>query len=105
MYTHLYGKLAHQSVTVKRGATADNGSNGGQATVRGPTVAERAYEFRRRLEVVHQPDRRDPTAQPGDQEVVIGANWSIVISEQAGALLYGVAFVARPRQGRAAQVA
>ncbi len=54
-------------------------------------MAERGYEFRRRLEVVHQPDRRDPTVLAGDHEVAIGAGWSIVISEQAGALLYGVA--------------
>ena len=54
-------------------------------------MTERAYEFRRRLEAVHQPDRRDPAVQPGDQDVAIDAGWSIVISDRAGALVYAVA--------------
>lgn len=54
-------------------------------------MAERTYEFRRRLETVHQPDRRDPTVRPGEQEVAIGAGWSIIIGERAGPLLYAVA--------------
>ena len=54
-------------------------------------MTERAYEFRRRLEVVHQPDRRDPTVRPDNKEVEIGAGWSLVIGEQAGPLLYAVA--------------
>lgn len=54
-------------------------------------MTERAYEFRRRLEGVHQPDRRDPAVLPGAQDVAIDAGWSIVISDRAGALVYAVA--------------
>ncbi|HVL22835.1 MAG TPA: hypothetical protein VM450_02070, partial [Thermomicrobiales bacterium] len=41
------------------------------------------YAFRRWLETVHQPDRRDPEAQPAPDEVAIGEGWSIVIARNA----------------------
>ncbi|MBP1994487.1 hypothetical protein [Paenibacillus eucommiae] len=54
-------------------------------------MKERKYEFRKRLEVVHKPDRRDPDIEPGDGEIVIGSDWQIVISRQAGPLVLQVA--------------
>jgi hypothetical protein len=53
--------------------------------------AEPPYAFRRRLETVHQPDRRDPEARPGEREIAIGDGWSIVISRQASPLVLTVA--------------
>jgi hypothetical protein len=47
-------------------------------------MAERPYEFRRRLEIVHRPGRRDPEAQPGDGEIAVGEGWTIVIADDAG---------------------
>ncbi len=54
-------------------------------------MSERPYEFRRRLEVVHQPDRRDPDAKPDQDEVGIGAGWTIVLSRQATPFILRVA--------------
>jgi hypothetical protein len=54
-------------------------------------MIERPYEFRRRLEVVHQPDRRDPQAQPEGDEVRVGESWTIIVSQQATPLVLGVA--------------
>jgi hypothetical protein len=54
-------------------------------------MSERPYEFRRRLEVVHQPDRRDLDARPDDGEVAIDAGWAIVVGRQATPLVLGVA--------------
>jgi hypothetical protein len=52
---------------------------------------EQPYAFRRRLETVHQPDRRDPDARPDENEIVLGEGWSIVISRQASPLVLTVA--------------
>lgn len=54
-------------------------------------MGERPYDFRRRLAVVHQPDRRDPDAQPDQDEVAVGAGWTIVLSRQATPLVLRVA--------------
>ncbi|MFC5403618.1 hypothetical protein [Cohnella soli] len=54
-------------------------------------MAEKNYEFRRRLEVVHQPDRRDPEAVALYSEAEIDGNWSIVIGEEAPPLIRNVA--------------
>lgn len=48
---------------------------------------ERKYGFRSRLDVVHKPDRRDPHAQPQDEELEITDEWRIIISDQACELL------------------
>lgn len=47
-------------------------------------MGERNYEFRRRLEEVHKPDRRNPALRPGPQETAVGDDWQIVYSKQAG---------------------
>lgn len=52
---------------------------------------ERNYEFRRRLEAVHKPDRRNLDLKPEIGEAEIGHDWQIVISEQAGPLIHHVA--------------
>lgn len=52
---------------------------------------ERAYEFRRRLDVVHQANRRDPTAQPAFDEVAIGEDWRIVVGIDAPPLVLAIA--------------
>jgi len=42
-------------------------------------MSERNYEFRRRIAVVHRPNRRDQTIKPSPEEVLIEDGWSIVI--------------------------
>ena len=42
-------------------------------------MSERNYEFRRRITVVHRPNRRDQTIKPSPEEVLIEDGWSIVI--------------------------
>jgi len=54
-------------------------------------LKEGKYEFRRRLEEVHKPDRRNTDLQPEQGEFAIGADWRIVISDQAGVLVRNVA--------------
>lgn len=46
-------------------------------------LTERPHGFRRRLEIVHHPDRRDPAATPEAGEFAIGAGWSIVVAVEA----------------------
>jgi hypothetical protein len=46
-------------------------------------VTERNFEFRRRISVVHKPDRRDPAARPGPDETVVSDGWAIVVPEGA----------------------
>lgn len=54
-------------------------------------MGERNYEFRRRLEVVHKPDRRDALLRPEADEYEIDGSWRIVISEKASPHLVHVA--------------
>jgi hypothetical protein len=53
--------------------------------------AERPYEFRRRLGVVHPPDRRDAAAVPDGDEVAVGPGWSIAVGARCDALVLDVA--------------
>jgi len=52
---------------------------------------ERKYDFRRRLEVVHKPNRRDPGVRADTGELEISEDWRIVIDEAAGPLLANTA--------------
>jgi hypothetical protein len=52
---------------------------------------ERKYGFRKRLEVVHKPNRRDQAIQPDAGELEITEDWRIVIDEAAGPLLVNTA--------------
>jgi len=52
---------------------------------------ERNYEFRRRLEQVHVPDRRNPDLKPGADEVAIGADWRIAVGQKASPLMLNAA--------------
>ncbi len=54
-------------------------------------MAERNFEFRKRLNVVHRRDRRDPAAQPREGETTIEQGWRIVIGAEASDYLVGVA--------------
>lgn len=54
-------------------------------------MTERNHEFRKRLEVVHKPDRRDPDMRPEAGEIEIGHDWHIAISRQAGPVVLQVA--------------
>ncbi|MBP1994839.1 hypothetical protein [Paenibacillus eucommiae] len=54
-------------------------------------MAERKYEFRKRLEEVHKPNRRDLDRKPKQDEVAIAEGWQIVISESSGPLVRNVA--------------
>lgn len=53
--------------------------------------AEQPYAFRRRLDIVHQPDRRDPEARLEEDEFIIGKGWSIVVGTSATPLILNVA--------------
>ena len=50
-------------------------------------MSERNYEFRQRLNVVHQPDRRAVEQQPAPGELAVNSGWRIVLSAAASAFL------------------
>lgn len=50
-------------------------------------MSERNYEFRRRLAVVHQPDRRDPAVQPTPNDTLVENGWRILIPPDASEAL------------------
>lgn len=52
---------------------------------------ERRYAFRRRLEIVHKPDRKNPQAQPRAGETVVDDSWSVVVGEGASPLVLSAA--------------
>lgn len=52
---------------------------------------ERKYAFRERLEAVHRPNRRDPSAQASGEELEISDDWRIVVDEAASPLLWHTA--------------
>lgn len=54
-------------------------------------MTERNYEFRRRLAVIHQPDRRDPSVLPAVDDTLVEDGWRIVIPPTASAVLVTVA--------------
>ena len=54
-------------------------------------MVERAYDFRKRLDIVHQSDRRDPEAKPAQDEVLLDDGWSIVVGREAAPLILAVA--------------
>ena len=54
-------------------------------------MTERNYEFRRRIAVVHKPNRRDANAQPGSKDVLIEDGWSIIIPTNASEVIVTVA--------------
>ena len=45
---------------------------------------ERPYQFRRELDKVHKPNRRDPKARPAPGEVAVENGWQILIHSNAG---------------------
>lgn len=52
---------------------------------------EEPYAFRRRLNIVHHPDRRDPASKLTGDEFRIDTGWTIVVSKQATPLILNVA--------------
>jgi len=52
---------------------------------------EQQYDFRARLECVHKAGRRNPAGKPGPNDVVIGADWRIVIDRGASVFLEAAA--------------
>ncbi|MFH1904242.1 MAG: hypothetical protein ABIK53_01795 [bacterium] len=52
---------------------------------------EKNYEFRRRLDVVHLPDRRNFNLKHEKDEVIVEEGWSVVISKKATQLVLNVA--------------
>ncbi|NPV08539.1 MAG: hypothetical protein HPY83_11345, partial [Anaerolineae bacterium] len=50
-------------------------------------MTERHFEFRRRISVVHKPDRGDAAARPGPDETVVDDGWAIVVPEAASEML------------------
>ncbi len=53
--------------------------------------AEHNYAFRRRLNQVHLPDRRNPHAQPNAKETVLDDTWTIILASEASDYLFRVA--------------
>lgn len=54
-------------------------------------MAERMYEFRNRLEIVHKANRRNPLYTPSQDEIEVNGDWRIVINQDASALTLNVA--------------
>ncbi|HOG50846.1 MAG TPA: hypothetical protein PKY10_09665, partial [Lentisphaeria bacterium] len=54
-------------------------------------AAEHNYAFRRRLNQVHLPDRRNPHAQPTAEETVLDDTWTIILANEASDYLFRVA--------------
>ena len=54
-------------------------------------MAERNFQFRQRLNIVHRTDRRDPEATARTGETAIERGWRIVVEEGASEYLVGVA--------------
>ncbi len=52
-------------------------------------MAERPYDFRKRLETVHERDRRDPDAKPAEGEVVIADGSVVAVPADADDVLVG----------------
>ena len=54
-------------------------------------MPERPYEFRRRLNCIHRPGRRDADLAPASDEIAIGNGWRISVAPEAGACVLQVA--------------
>jgi len=54
-------------------------------------MSERSYEFRRRLAVVHKPDRRDASVQPTENDTLVEEGWSILIPSGCSPVLRAAA--------------
>ena len=54
-------------------------------------MSERNYEFRRRLNQVHEPNRHDPDARPTRAEVAVGPGWRVVLAPASSSYLIRVA--------------
>ena len=54
-------------------------------------MQENRYDFRKRLDVVHKPNRRDPDAQPAADEIVIDSSWNICIGNNPSAEILAIA--------------
>lgn len=52
---------------------------------------ERPYEFRKSMNNVHQPDRRDYSIKAGKNEISIGNGWEILIDKNASEVIIKVA--------------
>jgi hypothetical protein len=52
---------------------------------------EKNYEFRKKMAVIHQPNRRDPQKQAGKSEIEIGEDWNIVINRSSSEYLINLA--------------
>jgi len=54
-------------------------------------MTERNFQFRRRLNVVHRPDRRDPALRPTEGETAVAEGWRIALDAGPSDYLVGVA--------------
>ncbi len=54
-------------------------------------MAERNYEFRKRMLEVHRPNRRDTSKHPCDNQTVIDEGWTIIIPRGADTVLMNAA--------------
>ncbi len=54
-------------------------------------MKETNYEFRKRLMEIHKHGRRDYGVSPSQDEVLIGDDWTIVVSDRAGRVIFNAA--------------
>ena len=54
-------------------------------------MTEAPYSFRRELQIVHKPDRRDPAATAAAGEFTIDNSWVILVPQDAAKLVHNVA--------------
>lgn len=54
-------------------------------------MGEKRYEFRRRLEITHKPNRGNADVRPAAGEIEVDDEWRIVVSEEASPLIRNVA--------------
>ena len=54
-------------------------------------MQERSFEFRKRLNVVHRPDRRDFGLQPAEGEAALEDGWRIVVADSVSEFLIDTA--------------
>ena len=52
---------------------------------------ERNYEFRKRLDCIHQTNRRNPVLKPGKNEIEVSAGWSLYICQNPSPVLLNAA--------------
>ena len=59
--------------------------------MKGVNEMERNYEFRKRIDIVHVPNRRDWSIYPKRNEIIIKNGWELAVSKDCSDIVYNVA--------------